>query len=89
MISWYYYGERCWNWLFGDKSKLLFQAIFLSFSFLGSILTGKVVMDLGDLMILGMAFPNILGVLMLSGVVRKELDDYWKKLKNGEIRATS
>ncbi len=86
MISWYYYGERCWNWLFGDKSKQLFQAIFLSFTFLGSVLTGKVVMDLGDLMILGMAFPNILGVLMLSGIVRKDLDTYWSKLKSGEIK---
>ena len=89
MISWYYYGERCWVWLLGDKSINLFRLIFLSFSFLGSVLTGKVVMDLGDLMILGMAFPNILGVLMLSGIVRKELDTYWSKLKSGEIKPTS
>jgi AGCS family alanine or glycine:cation symporter len=87
MISWYYYGERCWTWLFGDNATNVFRVIFLAFSFLGSVLTGKVVMDLGDLMILGMAFPNILGVLMLSGLVRKDLDTYWKKLKSGEIKA--
>lgn len=89
MISWYYYGERCWVWLFGDKSINVFRFIFLTFSFLGSVLTGKVVMGLGDLMILGMAFPNILGVLMLSGVVKGELDTYWKKLKSGEIKPYS
>ncbi len=88
MISWYYYGERCWTWLFGDKAINVFRVIFLGFTFLGSVLTGKVVMELGDLMILGMAFPNILGVLMLSGLVRKDLNTYWKKLKSGEIKQT-
>jgi AGCS family alanine or glycine:cation symporter len=32
-----------------------------------------------------MAFPNIIGLLLLSGEVRSELKDYWAKVKSGEI----
>ena len=88
MISWSYYGERCWAWLFGDSSSVIYRLLFLFFTFLGSILTATNVLVFSDLMILGMAFPNILGLLLLSGFVRKDLDSYEAKLKNGEIQPT-
>ena len=37
-------------------------------------------------MILGMAFPNLLGLYILSGKVRRDLDDYWAKYKAGEFK---
>lgn len=89
MISWSYYGERCWAWLFGDKSSMIYRLLFLLFAFLGSIVTAKNTLDFSDLMILGMAFPNILGVLLLSGVVRRDLDEYTGLLKDGTFKKTS
>ena len=80
MISWSYYGERCWVWLFGDRSSIIYKLLFLISCFLGSIITATNVLDFSDLMILGMAFPNILGMLLLSRVVRNELRDYEQKL---------
>jgi AGCS family alanine or glycine:cation symporter len=85
MISWSYYGERCWAYLFGDNASMSYRVLFLIFVFLGSVITATQILDFGDLMILGMAFPNILGVLLLSGLVKRDLDDYWKKLKAGEF----
>jgi AGCS family alanine or glycine:cation symporter len=85
MISWSYYGERCWCWMFGDRSSLIFKLLFLTFTFLGSILSATNVLGFGDLMILGMAFPNIIGLVLLSGKVRGQLDAYWTKLKAGEL----
>lgn len=85
MISWSYYGERCWVWLFGDQSSLVFKGIFLLFAFLGSVISATQVLDFGDLMILGMALPNVLGVVLLSGKVKPALDDYMGKLKRGEL----
>ena len=61
MISWSYYGERCFSWLFGDGYGIVYKVLFLSFSFLGSVITAKQVLEFGDLMILGMAIPNVLG----------------------------
>ena len=80
MISWSYYGERCWVYLFGDKSSLFYKILFLIFCFLGSIITATNILDFSDLMILGMAFPNILGLFILSGKVSKLLIDYEKKI---------
>ena len=80
MISWSYYGERCWVYLFGDRSSLAFKMLFLVFTFLGSIITATNILDFSDLMILGMAFPNILGLLILSGSIRKDLNHYIKSL---------
>lgn len=85
MISWSYYGERCWAWMFGDRSSTIYRVIFLVFVFLGSILEATNVLAFGDLMILGMAFPNVLGLYFLMGKVKRSLDDYWGKLKSGEL----
>ncbi len=86
MISWSYYGERCWAWLFGDGSSMIYRIIFCGWVFLGSVLSGTAVLDLGDLMILGMAFPNIIGVLFLAGRVAKDKDAYMAKLAAGEFK---
>ncbi|MBT3666484.1 MAG: alanine:cation symporter family protein [Opitutae bacterium] len=76
MISWSYYGERCWVWLFGDRSSFIYKILFLIFTFLGSIITATNILDFSDLMILGMAFPNILGLILLSDKVKNDLKDY-------------
>ncbi|MEX1183540.1 MAG: alanine/glycine:cation symporter family protein [Gemmatimonadota bacterium] len=83
MISWSYYGERCAVWLFGAAASLPYKILFLVFVFLGSILTATNVLAFGDLMILGMAFPNLLGVYILSGKLKGMLDVYWKGYKEG------
>ena len=89
MISWSYYGERCWAYLFGDNASMSYRILFLVFVFLGSIVSSTNVLDLSDLMILGMAFPNILGLYFLSGQVKSSLDEYWKKLNDGEFEQNS
>ncbi|MDH5234767.1 MAG: alanine:cation symporter family protein, partial [Gemmatimonadota bacterium] len=86
MISWSYYGERCWVWMFGDGASRYYKALFLTFVFLGSIITSQNVLNFGDLMILGMAFPNMIGLYLLHGKVRTALDEYWRKFKAGEFK---
>ncbi len=89
MISWSYYGEQCWVNLFGLRSILAYKTLFLVFVWLGAIFEARAVIDFGDLMILGMAFPNLVGVLLLSGKVKADLDDYLRRLRSGEITRTS
>ena len=43
------------------------------------------VLDFGDLMILGMAFPNVMGVILLAGPLKKDLDAYLARLGAGEF----
>jgi AGCS family alanine or glycine:cation symporter len=85
MISWSYYGEQCWAQLFGIRSILGYKAVFLIFAWLGAIFQAKAVIDFGDMMILGMAFPNLIGVVLLSGKVKGDLDSYMRRLRAGEF----
>lgn len=85
MISWSYYGERCWVYLLGDRSSMVYRVLFLIVTFLGSIISSTNILDLSDLMILGMAFPNGLGLLLLSNQVAADLKDYWSRYQRGEF----
>jgi alanine or glycine:cation symporter, AGCS family len=85
MISWSYYGERCAVWLFGPRASLPYKLLFLVFVFLGSVVTANNVLEFGDLMILGMAFPNLVGVYVLSGRLKGMLDDYWRDYRAGRF----
>ncbi|RME24944.1 MAG: hypothetical protein D6798_10070 [Deltaproteobacteria bacterium] len=85
MISWSYYGERCATWLLGDWASLPYKLLFLVCVFFGSVFKLGNVLDFSDLMVLGMAFPNIFGVIILSGEVKARLDDYWSRLKSGAM----
>ncbi len=85
MISWSYYGEQCWVYLFGTRSVMAYKLIFLGFCWAGAVFNADSVIEFGDLMILGMGFPNILGVVLLSSSIRKELDRYMQKLRNGDF----
>jgi AGCS family alanine or glycine:cation symporter len=83
MISWSYYGEQCWAHLFGTRSILAYQLLFLAFTCMGAVFDAAAVMDFGDMMILGMAFPNLVGVVLLSGRIRAQLDSYFARLHAG------
>jgi AGCS family alanine or glycine:cation symporter len=85
-ISWSYYGERCFVYLFGERSSLVYKIMFLTFTFLGSIVSPTNILDFSDMLILSMSVPNLIGVFLLSGVIRRELNNYWADLKAGKIK---
>jgi alanine or glycine:cation symporter, AGCS family len=85
MISWSYYGERAWVYLFGSKYSLIYKLIFLSLTVIASIVSTDIMVDFSFMLLLAMAMPNILGLFILSGDVRKYLDSYLSKLKSGKF----
>src|SRR5690606_27688522 len=87
MIAWSYYGLKAWSYLFGNtkKSEYSYKFLFLVFVVVGSSVGLGSVLVFSDLMILGMAFPNILGLFLLSGEVRADLKAYFKGIKEGTI----
>ena len=85
MISWSYYGEQCWASVFGLRSILVYKVLFLMCAWAGAVFSAQSVLDFGDLMILGMAFPNIAGVVLLSGKIKQSLDSYLRRLAAGEF----
>jgi len=85
MISWSYYGERCWEYLFGTGSLMVYKVLFSIAIFIGSVTKPTTVIDFSDAMLLAMAFPNLLGGYLLSGQVAADLKDYMRRLKSGEM----
>jgi len=85
MISWSYYGEQCWVALFGIRSVLGYKGIFLVFVWLGAIFKASAVIEFGDMMILGVAGPSLIGVFLLSGKIRADLDSYLSRLRAGSF----
>ena len=85
MISWSYYGERSWTYLFGEKYTLLYKLLFISFTVMASVTSASAILDFSDLLILSMALPNLIGLYMLQGDVKSNLNAYMIKWKNGEL----
>ena len=72
ILGWSYYGERCMEYLTGAKGVLLYRLVFLAAVFLGAVVSLDIVWNFADLMNGLMAFPNLIAVLLLSGVIVKE-----------------
>jgi AGCS family alanine or glycine:cation symporter len=85
MISWSYYGDRCWCYLFGERNILVYRLLFLTFTFFGTVFSLERVLEFSDLMVLGMALPNLIGVVILSGKVKVALNDYWQRYTSGQM----
>jgi len=87
MISWSYYGERCWSFIFGERGSMIYKIIFIVFIVIGSVTHAGSILDFSDLLILGMAFPNFIALYAFSGKVKRMLDEYMAKLRSGELDA--
>lgn len=76
ILGWSYYGERATEYLFGKKSILPYRILWVIAVFIGSIVTLPFVWDLADSMNALMAIPNIISLLLLSGVLVAETRKY-------------
>lgn len=92
MISWSYYGLNGFKFLFGkyfknDKiTRNVYYTFFLFFIIVGSSSSLGAVVDFSDMMILSMAFPNLIALYLLSKEVKTDLKVYLKKIKLKEIK---
>jgi AGCS family alanine or glycine:cation symporter len=84
MITWSYYGMQATKYLFGDRKPVEYgyKLVFCLLVIAGSTMDLGAVTDFSDAMILGMAFPNILGLYLLFPFVEQELNRYLESLKH-------
>lgn len=83
MVSWSYYGLQAWQYLFGKSKEveIAYKIIFCAFIVVGAPLTLGAVTDFSDMMILAMSFPNIIGLIFLTPIVKSELNKYLEKIR--------
>ena len=79
MISWSYYGDRSTEFIFGPGSVKIYRIVYTLLIPLGAAIELKLIWSISDIMNALMALPNLIGILLLSGVVVKTTKDYFER----------
>lgn len=82
ILGWSYYGERCYEFLFGVKGINLYRIVFVAMVLLGAFLKLEMVWIIADIVNGLMALPNLVALLALSPVVILETKKYFMYLKS-------
>ena len=87
MISWSYYGAKAWTYLVGEGTAKtnVFNFVFCVFAALGCMVQLGPVIEISDALIYLICVPNIIGLYVLGPAVKRDLDDYFDAVRNGEI----
>lgn len=80
IISWSYYGATAVNYLFGEKFIKPYRYLYGLFVFFGCVWSSEIVWNFVDMVITFMTIPNLIALLLLSGVVMKETKSYFKTM---------
>lgn len=87
-ISWSYYGDRSTNYLFGEKGILPYKFVFVLMHFVGATVPLATIWVLGDVALGAVTFPNLIALVLLSGVVVKLTKGYFERkpwIENAEV----
>ncbi len=80
ILGWSYYGERAIEYLAGRRSIVFYRILYILLVFTGSTMSLALVWNLADIMNALMAVPNLISLLLLSGVIAKDTQHYlWDK----------
>jgi AGCS family alanine or glycine:cation symporter len=77
LLSWAYYGEKCLEYLLGSRAVRFYRLLWILFIFIGAVSRLQVIWALADILNGLMAFPNLVGLLGLSGVVYKITKEFF------------
>lgn len=80
ILGWSYYGERCLEYLFGKKALFPYRLVWVSILIIAPLIQLDLVWNIADTLNALMAIPNIIAVLLLSGVVAKDTKYYLNHL---------
>ncbi|WP_412069011.1 alanine/glycine:cation symporter family protein [Rubrivirga sp. IMCC43871] len=78
-IAWSYYGDRTVTYLFGERAALPYRVLYVGMHFVGAIVPLTTVWALGDVLLGIVTFPNLIALVLLSGLVRRMTTDYFAR----------
>lgn len=86
IISWSYYGSRGAEYLLGEKFIVPYQYLYGVFVFLGAIGDIEIVWHFVDMVITFMTLPNLIAIILLAPVVKKETEKYFEHMKTHQLK---
>lgn len=81
MLTWNFYGEKSWEYLFGRKVVVPYRLVFLGFVFMGAIGALELVWNIADTLNGLMAAPNLVALILLAGVLAREKREFFRGLR--------
>ncbi|MHB1327060.1 MAG: alanine/glycine:cation symporter family protein [Gemmatimonadales bacterium] len=78
LIGWCYYGEKCFEYIFGSAYTKVYRVLFTALILVGAVISVPLVWAIGNLLNAFMAFPNLIGLAILLPMVRKITKDYFQ-----------
>ena len=84
IVGWYFFGQANIKYLFGSKAVPVYSALVCICVFLGSLAQVDLVWNMADCFNSLMVVPNIIGLLALSGMIKKVHDDYFNNFLPGK-----
>ena len=76
VLGWSYYGERCLEYLVGEKGRTAYRVVYVAVAAIAPVVALNLVWTVADTLNALMALPNLIAVLLLSGVVARETETY-------------
>jgi AGCS family alanine or glycine:cation symporter len=82
VLSWGYYGEQAWTWLFGgaQPSRVAYRLFLCAVLFVAPTLSIEQVVNIVDSLNFSMAIPNLIAVYLMLPELRADLADYWQRV---------
>jgi AGCS family alanine or glycine:cation symporter len=81
IISWSYYGDRSAEYLFGERAVLPYRLVYTVLVVVGAYVPLKLVWNFADIANMFMAVPNLISLILLTKLIKKLSDEYFKRLK--------
>lgn len=81
VIAWAYYGEKCFEYLFGEKSVIWYRIIYSLLIIPGTALKMETVWHVADIANGLMIIPNLVALILLSNVIRQETGEFLMKVQ--------
>ena len=83
ILAWEYYGEKCFEYLFKEKWVGLYRYAWVLFVFMGALFELEIVWNFSDAMNALMAIPNLIGLLLLGGILSRETRNFEEDINKG------
>ena len=82
ILGWEYHGEKAFEYLFkGPKYNMIYRVVFSLIAFVGATTSLQIVWDFSDIANALMAIPNLICLLLLSGEIAKDMNDYQEVIR--------
>ena len=88
IVAWSYYGDRCAEYLFGERAVPIYRRLYVACVVVGATGGLRTIWTVADVFNALMALPNLVGLVLLSGGVARDARDYFARLRRGEFART-